>query len=94
MLIFRLLLLGMAFLPQVAPAQDLAGPDQVVYGDWISVASLSVRLFDIDAPKGKQTCERGGAVWACGKESANRLRGLVANTRVECRGIRTLERRQ
>lgn len=86
MSIVRLLLLGMAFLSQVALAQNLAGPSQVVDGDSLSVAGLSVRLFGIDAPEGKQTCERGGAVWACGEESANQLRGLVANARVECRG--------
>ncbi len=86
MSIVRLLLIGMAFLPQVAVAQLLAGPGQGVDGDSLFVAGLSVRLFGIDAPEGKQTCERGGAVWACGEEAANQLQGLVAETRVECRG--------
>lgn len=73
-------------LPAPALAQTLSGPGRVIDGDSLSVGGISVRLFGIDAPEGKQTCERGGAQWACGEEAASQLRMLVGSNRVECRG--------
>ena len=73
-------------LPTPVLAQTLSGPVQVLDGDSLSVGGISVRLFGIDAPEGKQTCERGGAQWACGEESTTQLKMLVGNNRVECRG--------
>lgn len=73
-------------IPGPALAQTLSGLGQVVDGDSLSVGGISVRLFGIDAPEGKQTCDRDGTSWACGQESASQLRLLVGSNRVECRG--------
>lgn len=82
----RVLLASAFLLPTPALAQTLSGTGQVVDGDSLSVGGISVRLFGIDAPEGKQTCDRGGDQWACGEEAASQLRMLVGSNVVECRG--------
>lgn len=47
---------------------------------------MKIRLFGIDAPEGKQTCERDGGAWACGEEAATQLRSLTAGHQVRCEG--------
>lgn len=82
----RSVLLCVLLLPEFAIAQTLSGTVQVVDGDSLSLSGQSVRLFGIDAPEGEQTCIRESTTWACGEESANQLRLMIANNRVECRG--------
>lgn len=77
-------LLSIATVP--AYAQTISGPAEVVDGDSLSVSGLSVRLFGIDAPEGKQTCNRGGSSWRCGEEAATQLRNMIGGAPVECRG--------
>ena len=81
--LFALLLLAA---PTVANAQAISGTAMVIDGDSLTIGGIAFRLFGIDAPEGKQTCDRDGATWACGEESASQLRMLVADKRVECRG--------
>lgn len=69
-----------------AAQQRVAGTAAVIDGDSLNVGGIPVRLFGIDAPEGKQTCERAGARWACGEEAANQLRSLVAGISVSCEG--------
>jgi endonuclease YncB( thermonuclease family) len=84
------LVLGCALLiPAPALAQTLSGRGEVVDGDSLSVGGISVRLFGIDAPEGKQTCDRNGGKWACGEESASQLRALVGTKRLDCRRLVT-----
>jgi endonuclease YncB( thermonuclease family) len=82
-LIISLLL---AALPLPAQAQQVSGPAEVIDGDSLTVGGRAVRLFGIDAPEGRQTCERGGAAWACGEESASQLRSLIEVHDVNCQG--------
>lgn len=70
----------------LAHAQALLGPAEIVDGDSLSVSGISVRLFGIDAPEGKQTCNRSGTTWRCGEEAATQLRNLIGGNPVECRG--------
>lgn len=67
-------------------AQTYSGPAEVIDGDSLSVSGFSVRLFGIDAPEGKQTCNRGGSSWRCGEEAATQLRNMIGGNPVECRG--------
>lgn len=67
-------------------AQTLVGQASAVDGDSLSVGGMSVRLFGIDAPEGKQSCARDGAHWACGEAAARQLGALVAGQQVVCRG--------
>lgn len=50
------------------------------------MSGISVRLFGIDAPEGKQTCNLSGATWRCGEEAATQLRNLIGGSPIECRG--------
>ena len=75
-----------AFLLFTVPAlaQDISGPARAADGDSLDLSGISVRLFGVDAPELAQSCERGGASWACGKQAASKLAGLVAGTSVVC----------
>jgi endonuclease YncB( thermonuclease family) len=79
-------LAALGLLPAAASAQTLVGKATAVDGDSLSVGGMSIRLFGIDAPEGKQTCTRDGAEWACGEEAARQLSSLVQGQQVVCRG--------
>ena len=81
-----LLALVAVALPLSAHSQTISGSATVIDGDSLSVSGITVRLFGIDAPEGKQTCDRGGQSWACGEEAATQLRELIGANPVECRG--------
>ena len=54
-------LLALELLPAApAAAQQVSGPAAVIDGDSLRVAGVEVRLHGVDAPEGRQTCERGG----------------------------------
>ncbi|HAO57515.1 MAG TPA: hypothetical protein DCR05_05145, partial [Alphaproteobacteria bacterium] len=41
---------------------------RIVDGDSLKSGKLSIRLFGIDAPEGRQNCTRAdGSEWTCGK---------------------------
>ena len=83
----RHLLLAVLFASAApAHAQTLSGPAEIVDGDSLTVSGISVRLFGIDAPEGKQTCNRSGTTWRCGEEAATQLRNLIGGNPIECRG--------
>lgn len=83
---FRVLLGLLLLTPTLTAAQTLSGPAQVVDGDSLSVSGFSVRLFGVDAPEGKQTCNRAGSVWACGEEAATQLRNMIGDASLRCTG--------
>lgn len=58
----------------------------MVDGDSLSVSGISVRLFGIDAPEGRQTCTRNDQTWSCGEEAATQLRELIGGGQVSCDG--------
>lgn len=72
--------------PVTLYAQQVTGPATVIDGDSLSVNGVSIRLFGIDAPEGKQTCNREGAAWRCGEEAASQLRSLTIGHQVRCEG--------
>src|SRR3546814_4773898 len=67
-----------------ASAQQVSGPARAADGDSLDLSGISVRLFGVDAPELAQSCERGGASWACGKQAASKLASLVPGTSVMC----------
>jgi len=69
-----------------AMAATVSGVPRVVDGDTLVVENTRVRLFGIDAPESKQTCQRAsGGAWSCGAAATAALRALAAQE-VRCSG--------
>lgn len=84
-------LLPILALPMLAPlasapaaAQVYSGPATAIDGDTLVMTGERIRLHGIDAPEKAQTCQRGGASWACGQEATALLATLVADKNVDC----------
>lgn len=74
----------MLILATPAAAQQVSGRARAADGDSLDLSGIAVRLHGVDAPELMQSCERGGANWACGKEAASKLASLVAGRDVMC----------
>ena len=71
-----------------ADAQFLYGEGEVIDGDTLIIDGITVRLFGIDAPEGRQGCAAAtGSEWPCGAAAADRLSELVALGPVACQGL-------
>lgn len=57
---------------------------RVIDGDTMDVDGVRVRLHGIDAPEGKQSCQREGVAWLCGQEAAKALREHVRGKELAC----------
>jgi endonuclease YncB( thermonuclease family) len=62
-----------------------SGSARVIDGDSIVVDGSEVRLKGIDAPEGRQTCQRDGREWPCGEEARRTLQKLIGGKNVSCR---------
>lgn len=69
-----------------SPARaDISGPPTVIDGETLEVQGRRVRLYGIDAPDIRQTCEIGSRTYNCGRISRTALMDLVAGVDVRCR---------
>ena len=69
------------------PGEEVEGRPSALDGDSLRVGGREIRLFGIDAPEARQTCERAdGTPWACGREAGAMLGRLTAAAPVACRG--------
>lgn len=62
------------------------GHPKLVDGDSFFLNGTQVRMVGIDAPEGKQTCDRQGRSWPCGEESRSQLARLIGGRSISCRG--------
>jgi endonuclease YncB( thermonuclease family) len=70
----------------VTATAALAQPARVV-GDTLELSTgEQIRMIDIDAPKGRQICQRGGHEWRCGDDAAAALEALDG-ARANCRRL-------
>lgn len=81
-----LLILVLAALTQFTPGSpdEAVGQMRPIDGDSFHLGANEVRLVGIDAPEGRQTCERNGKAWACGEEARRRLEQLVGGRDLSC----------
>lgn len=63
----------------------VSGAGRPIDGDSLFVGRDEVRLKDIDAPEGRQFCQRDGRDWPCGEEARRTLQRLIGRDVVECR---------
>ena len=73
----------------LAPGEsgELSGYVKVIDGDSVRLGRDEIRLVGIDAPEGRQTCERGGETWDCGEEARRQLERLIGGQKVICRTV-------
>jgi len=68
------------------PRFEVDGPARLVDGDSLYVDGLEIRLKNIDAPEGRQKCQRKGRDWMCGQEATRRLRIFIMRRVISCKG--------
>ncbi len=62
------------------------GKVRVIDGDSLRKGDLEIRLFGIDAPEAKQSCNDGrGVAYQCGVEARKSLQQLVAGKELKCK---------
>lgn len=66
---------------------EFSGFATVIDGDSFRIGGREVRLVGIDAPEGRQTCERDGRTWNCGEDSSRQLQRLIGGQKVSCRSV-------
>jgi endonuclease YncB( thermonuclease family) len=79
---------GLCLIALPATAQSLSGIADVVDGDTLAIRGeqTRIRLYGVDAPEGKQTCnDEKGKRYLCGSRAADALATLIGrNGRVSC----------
>ncbi|MGH1418248.1 MAG: thermonuclease family protein [Hyphomicrobiaceae bacterium] len=62
----------------------LTGRPKVVDGDSFKLGRDEIRLLGIDAPEGRQMCQKAGRPWACGEASRTALVSMIGARDVSC----------
>jgi endonuclease YncB( thermonuclease family) len=83
--ILGLLILVSARIDRLSTVQ-FGGAATVNDGDSLTLGGERIRLLGIDAPEFNQHCTRAGVDYACGRQSSQALRELIAGRAVSCSG--------
>lgn len=68
---------------------SISGTPRIVDGDTLVIDGTRIRLYGIDAPETKQTCQRDGLDWLCGQEASKALRDYVGGAGLSCERLDT-----
>ena len=82
----RMLIPLLVLVAACAPAPPtVTGRASVIDGDTLEIHGQRIRLWGVDAPEGRQSCEDAlGATYACGRIAANRLDRRLQGKTVSC----------
>lgn len=80
-----LVILLLAALAALRPAEAVVGQARVVDGDTLVIGRRRIRIAGIDAPELGQLCGREPASERCGQRAREALRALLADRTVTCR---------
>lgn len=69
------------------PAGGVEGHPRLVDGDSFHLGQGEVRLKGIDAPEGRQICQRDGRPWSCGEAARAELQRLIGSDKVVCTSV-------
>lgn len=83
--ILALLILVTARIDRVT-TRHVGGDAVVNDGDTITLKGQRIRLRGIDAPEYNQTCDKGGATYACGRAAREALVSLAGGGAIDCAG--------
>lgn len=79
------LLLALLLASDPGFTQTITGPVAVIDGDTLKMGTRRIRLFGIDAPESRQTCQTArGTDWWCGTEASKAMRAIVEGKHVTC----------
>lgn len=70
----------------------ISGHGVVVDGDTFDIASERIRIWGIDAPEGKASCQREGKGWRPAYEASAVLRECLKGATITCRVQKTQKR--
>ena len=68
---------------------SISGTPRIVDGDTLVIDGTRIRLYGIDAPETKQTCQRDGLDWLCGQEASKAFRDYVGGAGLSCERLDT-----
>lgn len=67
------------------PPETVSGMARIIDGDSLRIGGHEIRLKGIDAPEGRQTCQKNGASWPCGEQARASLKAMIDGSTVVCR---------
>lgn len=70
--------------PESISHADIIGLGRVIDGDSLTVNSIEIRLWGIDAVEYKQICTRAGKPWNCGQAARNALAQKINGAALSC----------
>lgn len=64
--------------------ERIEGRPRLVDGDSFKMGGREVRMVGIDAPEGRQQCQKQGRAWPCGHVATEALRQMIGGRMVTC----------